>query len=408
MDSFVARQAILDKNGNPFGYELLFRLGLENRFPNIGAEQATRRLMAEQFLSQKIEDLVGNALCFVNFPDTLLHEGLADAFHQHNLVIEILEDARPTQALLDCVKRLKQLGMKLALDDHHPGSDWDDFLPFMDFIKLDLRQTPLEQCRRFIANCRLFTGLRFIAEKVETREEYEAARQAGFHYFQGYYFQQPQVIRRRLLTTDETTAFELLAAVNEDDVNYDRLTGLFSRDLPLSYNLLRYVNSLHLGYRNQTIDKLRNAIVYLGHQQLKRFTALVMTAYISKNKNAELYRLSIIRARWCELLVQHLDSSLADDAFLCGLFSLLDILLERPLDEILPQLPVSDQVCQALLHNKGELGFLMGVIHDHEQTNWPQLQQRLAFMGVSQETSARCYEEAVRWSHCLSSYYRAP
>ncbi|PSJ47609.1 diguanylate phosphodiesterase [Zobellella endophytica] len=404
MHSFVARQAILDKNGIPLGYELLFRLGLENRFPDIGAELATRRLMAEQFLSQKIEDLVGNALCFVNFPDSLLREGMADAFHQHRLVIEILENAMPDQVLLDCVRRLKQLGLKLALDDHLPGNGWDEFLPYMDFIKLDLRQISIEDCARFIDACRCYPQLRFIAEKVETREEFNAAQRAGFEFFQGYYFQQPQVIRQRILTTDEMTAFELLAVVSEHEVNYDTLTELFSRDLSLSYNLLRYVNNLHMGYRHQSIDNLRNAIVYLGHQQLKRFTALVMTAYVSKHKSMELYRLSIIRAKWCELLAEKTNIGLLDDAFMCGLFSLLDVLLERPMADILPQLPVSESVSQALLDNKGELGFLMGLVHDHEQANWTQLQRRLAFMGLSEETSSQCYEQAVNWSNRLSQH----
>ncbi|MBL1377091.1 EAL and HDOD domain-containing protein [Zobellella iuensis] len=406
MNCFVARQAILDKQGNPFGYELLFRLGLDNRFPDIEAELATRRLMAEQFLSQKIEDLVGEALCFVNFPDALLREGMADAFHQHRLVIEILEDATPDPALLEAVKRLKGLGLKLALDDHLPGSAWDAFLPFMDFIKLDLRQTSLADCARFIQACRRYPQLRFIAEKVETREEFAAAELAGFEFFQGYYFQQPQVIRRRILTTDELTAFELLAAVSDNDIDYNRLTELFSRDLSLSYNLLRYVNNLHMGYRHQNIENLRSAIVYLGHQQLKRFTALVMTAYVSKNKNIELYRLSIIRAKWCELLAEQVSSGLKDDAFICGLFSLLDVLLERPMAEILPHLSVAENVSQALLEDKGQLGFFMGLVHDHEQANWPQLQQRLAFIGLSETASSQSYEQAVQWSNRLGNQHR--
>lgn len=342
-------------------------------------------------------------MCFVNFPETLLEEGLAEGLRQHNLVIEILEDAKPTLRLLNRVKQLHAMGIKVALDDHIPGDDWYEFLPYLHFIKLDLRQLPLPQCRQLIEQYSRFEALRFIAEKVETREEFEAARRAGFHYFQGYYFQQPQVIRRRLLTTDETTAFELLAAVSEQNINYDRLTGLFSRDLPLTYNLLRYVNSLHLGYKRRSIENLRNAIVYLGQEQLRRFTAMVMTAYIGKKKNRELYRLSIVRARWCELLAGHINQDMADDAFMCGLFSLLDVLLERPLADILPQLPVSDSVRQALESGKGQLGFLLGMVREHEQADWARLQRRLDFLGMKPEINARCYEEAVCWSNRIDA-----
>ncbi|GGB53412.1 diguanylate phosphodiesterase [Oceanisphaera marina] len=401
MHCFVARQAILDGTGKPLGYELLFRTSLENRFPQMEAELATRRLMAEQFLSQKIEDLVGESLCFINFPDSLLREGMTDTFQPQQLVIEILENATPDQALLDSVKLLKKSGFSMALDDYTPNKEWEKFFPFIDFIKLDLRQISIADCSRIIKGSQPYPHIRFIAEKVETQQEFIAAQEAGFEFFQGYYFQQPQVISRRILTTDEMTAFELLSAINDKEIDYNKLTALFSRDLSLSYYLLRYVNSLHIGYRQQNIDNLRNAIVFLGHQQLKRFTALMMTAYISKNKNIELYNLSMIRARWCELLAAKVCPSLQDDAFICGLFSLLDALLERPMIEILPHLSVSEPVQQALLEQKGQLGFLMGVMQDHEQANWPMLQQRLDFVHVSEEDSNRFYEEAILWSKHL-------
>ncbi|OIN12901.1 EAL and HDOD domain-containing protein [Oceanisphaera psychrotolerans] len=402
MHCFVARQAILDNQGNPQGYELLFRLGLDNRFPDIEAELATRRLMAEQFLTQKIEELVGESLCFVNFPDTLLREGMADGLHQSQLVIEVLEDAIPDQGLLECVKKLKKQGLKIALDDHIPDPAWDAFLPVVDIIKLDLRQTSLEDCARLIERCRRYPQLRFIAEKVETLDEFSAAQAAGFDLFQGYYFQQPQVISRRILTTNEITAFELLSAVNERELDFDQLARLFNRDLSLSYNLLRYVNSLHAGTRQQKIDNLRGALVYLGHQQLKRFTALVMTAYVSKNKGIELQRLSMIRAKWCELLAEKVCPSLQEDAFMCGLFSLLDVLLELPMDEVLEHIPLTEPVRQALLERKGQLGFLMSLMLDHEQANWTRLQQRLDFIKLSGDVSSQCYEQAVQWSQRLA------
>ena len=402
MHCFVARQAILDGSGNPLGYELLFRTSLDNRFPDIDAELATRRLMAEQFLSQKIEDLVGNALCFVNFPDELLREGMAESFRQQQLVIEILETATPDEGLLTSIKKLKKLGFKVALDDHIPSKEWEKFLPWVDFVKMDLRQTSMPDCQSFIRRSQGHTQLRFIAEKVETQQEFTAAQEAGFSFFQGYYFQQPQVISRRILTTDEMTAFELLSAINEEEIDYNRLTDLFSRDLSLSYYLLRYVNNLHSGYRLQSIDNLRNAIVFLGHKQLKRFTALMMAAYISKNKNVELYRLSMIRAKWCELLSEKICPSLQEDAFICGLFSLLDALLERPMADILPHLSVTEPVRQALLEQKGQLGFLMGLMQDHEQANWSILQQRLDFINLSEADSSRFYEDAVKWSKELT------
>ncbi|WP_417618207.1 EAL and HDOD domain-containing protein [Oceanisphaera sp.] len=402
MHSFVARQAILDEQGNPLGYELLFRTSLENRFPNIDAEQATRRLMAEQFLSQKIEELVGNALCFVNFPDSLLRQGLAESFRQPQLVIEVLESAIPDQALLEHVKSLKELGIKVALDDYIPSPEWEMFFPYADFIKLDLRAMSMADCSRLIRHCQKYPQLRFIAEKVETQQEYKAAQEAGFEFFQGYYFQQPKVVSRRILTTSEMTAFELLSVVNSKEVDFNKLAHLFSSDLSLTYNLLRYVNSLHAGSRQQRIDNLRGALVYLGHQQLKRFTALVITSYISKDKGLELQRLPMLRAKWCELLAEKICPELQEEAFICGLFSLLGVLLERPMAEILEHIALAEPVRQALLERKGQLGFLLSLMHDYEQANWEKLQLRLDFIKLSEESCSQCYQEAVLWSQQLA------
>lgn len=402
MHCFVARQAILDSKGSPLGYELLFRTSIENRFPDIDAELATRRLMAEQFLSQKIEDLVADSLCFVNFPSALLREDMTDTLQKNQLVIEVLETASPDHALLESVKSIKERGLKVALDDHIPNQAWEMFFPYIDFIKLDLRQTSIADCQKLINRCRLYPHIRFIAEKVETQQEFIDAKAIGFDYFQGYYFQQPQVISRRILTTDEMTAFELLSAISHDDIDYDRLVELFSRDLSLSYYLLRYVNNLHTGYRHRSIDNLRNAVVFLGHHQLRRFTALMMTAYVSKNKNVELHRLSMVRAKWSELLAINICPYLQEDAFICGLFSLLDVLLERPMADILPHLSVTEPVREALLEQKGQLGFLMALMQDHEQANWGTLQQRLDFINLPKDDNNRFYEEAIVWSQGIS------
>ncbi|WP_319783925.1 EAL and HDOD domain-containing protein [Oceanisphaera sp. IT1-181] len=402
MHCFVAKQAILDSDGKPLGYELLFRTSLENRFPDVDAELATRRLLAEQFLSQKIEDLVAHSLCFVNFPDALLREGLAESFQQQQLVIEVLETAIPDQALLNSIKSIKKLGLQVALDDHIPNKIWDIFFPYIDFIKLDLRQVSMPDCRRLIERCLVYPHIRFIAEKVETQQEFADSKDAGFHFFQGYYFQQPQVFSRRVLTTDEMAGFELLSFINEEIIDYDRLTELFTRDLTLSYYLLRYVNNVNSGYRLQSIDNLRNAIVFLGEKQLRRFAAIMMAAYISKDKNVELYRLSMIRAKWCELLANKVCPNLQEDAFLCGLFSLLDVLLERPMADILPHLSVTDPIRQALLEQKGKLGFLMGLMQDHEQANWSMLQQRLDFINLTEQDSSRFYESAIIWSQIIN------
>ena len=163
MYSYVARQPILDRELKTHAYELLFRDSLDNVFPLISAQQATARLVAEQFLQQNIDQLLGGHPCFINFPHSLLLDGLAECLPQDKVIIEILEDAEPDDALLAKVIQLNQLGYRMALDDFTLSATWDRFLSYVHIIKFDLRATPLASIEAFIESHR-HLPLTYLAE----------------------------------------------------------------------------------------------------------------------------------------------------------------------------------------------------------------------------------------------------
>ena len=188
MYSFVAKQPILNTMRETVAYELLFRNGLSNGFPQgISAEQATTTLISEQFLDQSINKLVGNCWCFVNFPYSLIVDKLVDFLPVDKVVIEILEDCKPDDNLLKSIKELKSKGFKIALDDFTMDDAWIRFLPYTDIIKFDFKEYPLSQIQKFIQKNQGY-DIKFLAEKVETEEEYQFAIRLGFSLFQGYFF----------------------------------------------------------------------------------------------------------------------------------------------------------------------------------------------------------------------------
>jgi c-di-GMP-related signal transduction protein len=202
MYSYVARQPILDRELNTHAYELLFRDSLDNVFPPISAQQATARLVVEQFLQQNIDQLIGGRPCFINFPHSLLLEGLAECLPQEKVVIEILEDATPDDALLAKVVQLNQLGYRMALDDFTLSLDWDRFLPYVHIIKFDLRATPLASIEAFIASHR-HLPLTYLAEKVENKAEFERMKALGVALFQGFFFSRPQMVQQTTSHPDQ-------------------------------------------------------------------------------------------------------------------------------------------------------------------------------------------------------------
>ncbi len=400
MYSFVARQPILDTKQKTVAYELLFRQGLTNAFPKISSEQATTTLISEQFLNQPLESLVGKSLAFINFPYSMLVGGVASCLPADQVVIEILEDATPDDVLLNTVKEMKGSHFRLALDDFVMGSEWERFLPYIDVIKFDFRISKHSDIADYIANHReAYPKLRYLAEKIETNEEFEEAVNMGCSLFQGYFFSRPEIVRQKALTDNQVTITQLLSEVIRDDIDYDKIEMILNRDISLSYKLLRYVNNVRYG-KFDPITSFRHAVVYLGKKEMRRFISLVYATSVADNgKSDELSKMSLIRGKFCELLAQKRRTVDPQNAFLCGLLSLLEAMLDRPFREILSQIPIADEIKSALIDKKGELAFYIGLVIDYESLDWQRVSLRVKKLGLSEQEAINLYIESTTWSN---------
>jgi len=398
--SYIARQPILDKDKHTVGYELLFRDGPQNTFPEIDPEQATSRLLSDHFLSTHYETL-GDKLGFVNFPYQSLINRVPTLFPCDNLVVEILEDCPPTEELLTAVKEMAAAGYKIALDDFIPSKEWRAFLPYVSIIKFDIRQVPIEKARMFILRLE-GSKIEFLAEKVETYEEFEQAKQAGFDYFQGYFFSKPEMITRKSLEPSFMTVIQLLTEISKENMNYGAIESLISKDLTLSYKLLTFVNSSSIV--KTRIQSFKQALVYLGEDKLRKFISLVALASTQDSKPDYLYGLSIQRARYCELIGSRLNVKLeSGQAFLTGMFSLLDSLLDRPLEQIVDEISVDESIKLAIIKNEGILGDILMLTKAYEKAEWEKVQQSCKTIGLDQNILSECYDASVKWTADLLS-----
>jgi len=398
--SYIARQPILDKDKHTVGYELLFRDGPKNTFPDIDPEQATSRLLSDHFLSTHYETL-GDKLGFVNFPYQSLLNKVPTLFPSDSLVVEILENCPPTKELLMSVKEMAALGYKIALDDFVPSKEWKSFLPYISMIKFDIRQVPIEKARMFMLRLS-GSNIVFLAEKVETYEEFEQAKAAGFDYFQGYFFSKPEMISRKSLEPSFMTVVQLLTEISKPNIDYTTIEALISKDVTLSYKLLAFVNSSSIV--RSKIQSFKQALVYLGEDKLRKFVSLVALASSQNSKPDYLYGLSIQRARYCELLASNLTIKLEPGhAFLTGMFSLLDSLLDRPLEQILEEISIDETIKLAIITNKGILGDLLVLTKAYEHAEWDEVHLRCKALGLDQDTLSQCYDLSVKWTADLLS-----
>ncbi|WP_114765323.1 EAL and HDOD domain-containing protein [Vibrio rhodolitus] len=393
--SYFARQPIMDVDKQTIGYELLFRDSPQNSFPDIDADLATIRLLSDHILTTK-QDTLGDLIGFINFPYQSLIDDIPSLFPPSKMVIEILEDCPPTTELLNVVKDLKQRGYTLALDDFVPSSDWQAFLPYIDIIKFDIRSVPIEQARSFILRMS-GSKMQFLAEKVETMQEFELAKQAGFDLFQGYFFSKPEIIQKKALDPSMLTVIQLLTEVSKPELNFQQLEKLISRDVTLSYKLLTYVNSSPSV--NSKILSFHQALVYLGEDRLRKFVSLVALAANDDSKPDYLYTLSIQRAKFCQLLAGKISAQVSSShAFLTGMFSLLDCLLDRPLEQLVKEMPIDQVIQLALLEKRGALGGLLVLAKALERAQWAHVEKVGNKLKLSQDDIFAAYDQAMVWT----------
>ena len=370
MPFYAARQPILDKDKQLVAYELLFRDSLDNVFPDIDPAQATSQIIAESELAMGLEDLTGKHPAFINFTLETLIKKFPSLLPSELLVVEVLETEAPTKRLLSEVQELKENGYTVALDDYEHSGAWRHFFPYVDIIKVDFQACNEEMLKQVIEETQLFPNIRLLAEKIETYQEFNQALNLGFSLFQGYFFAEPELVQSRSMSPSQVAMAELLYETSQSEIQLQNIIGVFERDVTLAYKLLRYSNSAAFK-RGAEIETIKQALIVLGQAELKKFISLLFTAKLNPEKPQEITQMAMIRARFCELLAQK-HGMLRDTAmaFLCGMLSLVDALLDEPVESIMEKLPVATEIKQALMEDSGILAEYLQIIKAYEKADW--------------------------------------
>lgn len=397
MKVYTARQAIFNRKQQVVAYELLFRDGKNNAFPNVESNQATAKLMLDSQFNQGLKAITSGKKALINFPEKAILEQLPSLLPADLVIIEILEDVRPSEEVYQACLSLFQQGYKLALDDFEYQRGWQPFLKICRLVKIDIMATPLNTIGPLINKLKALPKMKILAEKVETHEEFEEAKAMGFDFFQGYFFCKPEIVEQNDVDNNRATILALYNEVLKDDINYCTLSGYFEHDTALAYKLLRFINS-GLFPLSDPIDSLKQALIYLGEEQVKKFVCMILTAHLAQDKPSELTELSIIRARFCELVALKIAPASSGCAFLLGLFSLIDAILDKPMDDILHSLPISEEVKAGLLAKPGLMTTLLNLIKAYESGSWWASKKACQQARLNEETLPQYYEQAISWA----------
>jgi EAL and modified HD-GYP domain-containing signal transduction protein len=394
---FVARQPIFDRAQNVFGYEILFRNGVEDYF-NADPELAARSTLDSSLLFG-INMLCDNRRAFVNCTRDVLFKDLITLLPPNQTVAEILETVEPEDRVIAACKRLKAFGYLIALDDFAPDDPRIPLCEFADIIKVDVRATqPNERAgmmRRFGSpKCKM------LAEKLETPHEFQQAREMGFVYFQGYFFCRPEIVIGREVPASRLHYIRLLEMVSHSEIDMRELEQMLKQEASISYRLLRYLNSPLFGFALE-IKSIRHAMAVLGEREMRRWVRLVVTVGAAEQKCSELVLMGLARARFCELLPDRLHSN--SDLFLMGLLSIMDAILEVSMDLLLEQLPVDHETKATLLGQNSSIRPLYQLMLAQEAGEWEQSSALAKQLNLPDEEVASTWWRALQWAQEATS-----
>jgi c-di-GMP-related signal transduction protein len=398
----LARQPILDAQGSVFGYELLYRGALSDTSCTADGDLASARVLTDAVLEVGLDTLTSGRPAFLNLTRPLILQRVATLLPASAAVYEIREDVVIDDDVFEACRELHERGYRLALDDFVIGSDAERLMPFVSFVKIDLTLTPmsvvLDQPRLFKAKHK---GIMLVAEKVETREVFEATKQAGYELFQGYYFRRPVMRTGTTLPTKHVTFLRLLSELNKPDLTVRELEALIKRDASLSLKVLRCVNSAALPLRRE-VRSIHDAVVLLGIGPIRQWASVWCLASLNTGGSPELATLALLRARSCELLGDNCHVADHAELFLVGLCSLLDSMLGRPMSEALDHLPLSPKAKRTLLGEASPMRSVLDAIIAREHGGWATVEASAESVGLSQASLSHAYVGALRWARELT------
>ena len=401
LEIFVARQPIFDRRERVFAYELLFRQGPQNYYEGMDGDQATSDVIANSCLTIGLRTLTGGRRAFINFTMNLLKNETAYLLPSDLVVIEILENIEPDQEIILACQKLKEAGYLLALDDFVFEEKFRPLIDLVDIIKIDFTITRGQDRAEIVKQLR-FHNIKFLAEKVETREEFDQALIAGYSLFQGYFFSKPILVAGKNIPPFKLNSLRLLKEINRVEVNFEEMQDIIKGDVSLSYNLLRFINSSALGLKTK-INSIKQALVLLGISEVRRWASIITMQTLGKDKPSELIVNSLVRAVLGEALA--LKTELRQEApniFLMGMFSLIDAFLDRPLVEVLEELPLTQEIKQALLGEDNRFSLIFNLVLAYEKAEWANLIECVQRLGLDESEISILYFQSLTLANQLT------
>ncbi len=394
---FAARLPILTAGEKVFGYKLLFRTDVNNYFPSVEGDVASRGVIDMSSLIG-LSTLSNNLPAFIVTTRDILVRQYLSLLPAGKVIAEIPDSVSADAEVVRACRKLKAAGYKIALSNFRADDPRRELEEIADFLKVDIKISSLADVAS-LTSCYRGRGPRLIAEKVETREDFEFCKAEGFSYFEGYFFRKPEMMRARGAQSNRTVFLRLLSAISRPDLDWKEIEEIVKSDPMLYYRLLRYLNSPIFGLRGE-VRTVGQALTILGEKEIRRWCQLSGMLELSRNKPSDLALAALVRARFAELIGARVDCG-DSNLFQIGLLSLMDAILEIPMREVLEGLPIDESARTVLLEGTGPLSPVYDLMLVVEAGVWPKIAALSSRLGIDQEFIAQSHWAAMEWAQSI-------
>lgn len=387
---FVGRQPIYTRDLDVYAYELMPHLTHETD-ASLQADTATSQVIINAFMEIGIDKLVGKKIAFLTLTEHFLQSDYELPLPVDKVILKIPAYINVTNEVIDGVKRLGQKGFRLALDNYLQHPALQPLSSMASMIDINIENLQADEIRDHLKVLKKLHPV-ILADHVKNHNEYETCRDAGVDYIQGYFLNRPRIVRGESLDSNQMSIINLLSTLHNPETDTDSVVDIISKDVALSYKILQLMNSAFFS-RSTKIESIQHATVMLGRKQLCTWASMMALSGMD-NKPREQVRISMIRARSCELLADKAGLKQQDMFFTVGMFSSLDLLMDKSLEELITPLPLADNVTAALLNREGELGEALNCVLAQEQGDWVNTR----FANLSAEALSDINIEAINWA----------
>lgn len=393
---FIARQAIFDRSMKVYAYELLYRDSKQATSYNhqLSPEKTTASVLSGLF-EMGIDNISSNKKSFINFNYHSLFSDSLELIDSNDLVIEVLENTKVDNELVERLIELKKKGYKIALDDFVENIRDFPLVPLANIIKFDLMRTPLATIEEDVAYAVSLNKI-IIAEKVETKEEFEEAKAMGFHLFQGYFFQKPNIIGGSSNKKSPKLSYmRIMTELNQEKPSFNEITEIIKADVNLTHRLL-LATKKKKEHDENLVKNIKQSLVFMGFQQIRRWINILILRDLATDKPDELTHISLIRARFGELIAKNCSfRNRSNEIYGMLLFSSIDALVDLPIAEALAEISLSKDVEDALIHNKGPLSPFLQLIYSYEDADFKKVDELAKKLKVQAGQLNTYYVDAI-------------